>query len=160
LSRADEAGLDITGALTFGGWCWLDALPGVNNPGFISKHGGSGARAYSLQTGSLDICRFAISTDGIATFVVDSAALQINRWYFMAGIFNPAVSISVFLNDVKTTASVSAASLFNSAAELKIGQGVTNFLNGRAALCFLCAAALPDDLSLSLYARTRGAFDV
>ena len=53
------------------------------------------------------------------------------------------------------------ASLFNSNAELRIGSATALYpLDGRASLCFLCAAYLSDATIRALFGQTRGLFRV
>lgn len=166
-SRADEAGLDITGALTVGGWIYPGALGTVNQEGVIGKHLETGnQRSYALflnnGTGN---AKFQISVNGGFgagnASEVNSDALQINTWTFLVGRFTPATEVACFTNNVKTiNAGGVVASCFNCTAAFEIGRRnlAATFFNGRSALCFLCAAALPDDLIYQLYEMGKSLF--
>jgi hypothetical protein len=173
LSRADETDLDILGnesiyttgaaGLTLGGWFWADTL-GVGSAGLIGKYTTTGnQRSYLLFVVSSTVGpAFIISGDGTAT---DSAthpsAVATGGWFFAVGVYIPSTSVSIFVNSTKTTNSTSIpATIFNSTAALQIGafSAGTALLDGRAALCFLCANALSDELITSLYSQSKPLF--
>lgn len=165
LARADEAGLQISGTetfyenkgLTMGGWFWADGAGATD--GLIGKWTESGnQRAYLLLTLS-NTFRLAISSDGTAsTQLSHSSTFSTGQWYFAVGKYEPSTRMSVFMNGVKaeTTTSI-PASIFNSSAALQIGayNAGTQELDGRVALAFLCANALPDAIINGLYEQTK-----
>lgn len=174
-SRADEADLDIIGTesyvasaargLTLGGWFWLDNLTAQR--GFISKYNidAVNERAYILYYDlAANRLQFIISTDGIAaTIVAATDAPSATTWYFVVGRFTPSTEIKIWTNAATNTNTVGIpASIFNSNANFEIGSYSvgTNNLDGRATLCFLCAAALSDGQISSAFQQTRGAFGV
>lgn len=161
LSRADEAGLDITTGLTLGGWFWFDAS---GSQVMMSKNGAVGNYGYDLHYVSATGFRFLVSTDGtVQVYVTSSGALTTGRWYHIVGRFIPSTAVDVFVDGVKTTNTTSIpATIFNSSAALNIGRRSdgTFYQDGRAALCFLCATAgsFPDSLIQDLYQHGRKFF--
>ena len=104
-----------------------------------------------------------ISNDGTATTGVTSTVLcTTGTWYFVVGRFTPSTELAVFVNQTSTTTGAGIpASIFNSTTALNIGGlNGTVLLNGRAALVFLCANALGDDLISSLFQSSRVLFSV
>jgi hypothetical protein len=165
LTRANEAGLGITGALTCMLWYWPDTVPSGAR-GLLSKYDSSAAQKsyllFDTNTGT-HTAAFIISTDGTATVSSGSSALlSTGRWYHLAGLFVPSTKVAVFVNGVETANTTSIpATIFNSTASFAIGTNVNGIiLDGRIAPGCLCA----DDLSVSLirsnFAQTRGFFDV
>lgn len=179
-SRADEAGLDILGTetyiaaalrgLTVGGWFWTDDVTSNITQGLITKYNTTGnQRAFQLSlniTGGIaGTPQMSVSVDGTATHVSTAAApLVVNSWNFVVGRFSPAVpENAVFVNGVKAINVTSVpASVFNSTASLEIGRRsvAATELNGRCAMVFLCAAALPDALLIRLFEQTGPLFGV
>ena len=175
LSRADEAGLDILGTeayvavpgLTLGGWFYFDDV--TNDQFLIGKYGGAGSRAYRLILfGSVanDPIRFYISTDGVAnTEFVSLDGGTISAWQFVVGRFNDADAgeeLKIWRNNITNTATTLVGSIFNAPSSFTIGanSAAGNPFDGRASMCFLCAAALSDNIIAALYAQTRALFGV
>lgn len=158
-SRADEAGLDITGALTIGGWFYAAALADVGLIGKFAFTAGN-YKSYLLRildaTGAI---RFTVSADGSASVAINTATgIATGSWHFIAGRFTPSTEIAVFVDGVKTVNTTSIpASLYNSNQPLQIGayDAGTKLFTGRSAPCFLSAAAIPDDLLYAHYAMAR-----
>lgn len=173
LSRADENGLDITGTetsivstmngITLGGWFWFDTADTIDV--LIGKCPNTTSANYLLDRyGTLagDPVRFLCGSTA-STDYVESGATNINTWYFCCGRFRPGRSIDLFLNDVMTrnTTGVPASASANvSGFAIGATGGGGNLLDGRASLCFLCAAALPDWEIRSIYHSTRALFGV
>jgi hypothetical protein len=163
LARSDEAGLDITTQLTFGGWFWLDTA--AANMSLIGKFNATGnQRAWVVQmlNGTPDAWRAIISADGSASVtVINTATVATGVWNFVVTRFTPSTELALFVNAGKATNTSSIpATLFNSSSDFRIGaQGnLAEPLDGRAALCFVCAAALPDALITDLYLSTAPFF--
>jgi hypothetical protein len=162
LSRADEAGLDITGALTIGGWVYYNA---VAAGAMITKYNTtSSQRGYSLGTLASGVPQLTISSDGAAVTVVNSGSVSITAatWCFFTGRFTPSSELALFFGKEKYTNTTSIpAAIFNSSAALLLG-GINGraSLAGRAALCFLCAAALPDAQINYFFHMSRTLFGV
>ncbi len=184
LSRADEADLDVTGTeafhvsqasvdgaamgLTLGGW-WRPEDAAASQP-LIDKFSlAAGNYSYTLLlagNAAGDPVRFAISDDGTNYDLVSSVTgYSLNTWQFVAGRFNDADTweeLAVWLNDEKTTATTDRNSIFGGTADLGVGGRAagTYLYTGRAALVFLCGAALPDVTLWALYQQTRALFGV
>jgi len=160
-NRVDEAGLDILGGLTLGGWFWLDTLATGQSQGLISKwdtSGGANQRAFLLYLDdATNTLRFFISSLGTAASsvsVTSTATIAINSWYYVVGRFVPGTEISIFVNGVETVvAAAIPAALFNSSADLEVGSYniATNPMDGRASHCFLCADDLEDYFIKALF---------
>jgi len=167
LERLDEADLDIIGneayvaaaiqGLTLGGWFWRDQ---DRAQGLIGKAmAGGGVFAYNLQNSVAlaNQIRFEIWDGGGVNRPVNAISAGTLRWEFLCGRFDPNNNlISVFIDGVETQAAIPAATIIrNTGASLAIGNAGGNVLDGRASMCFLCAAALPDVTIFSLYEQTR-----
>lgn len=171
LSRADEAGLDLTGTeawvasglagLTVGCWARLDSIAAT--AALVSKWNTTGnQRSYLLEYVTGNGFRMQVSSNGTIT---DSATATANatasRWYFVAGRFQPASQVSLWVDDTQRDEATILAGAFNSTAEFNVGAhgaGSTALLNGQVALVFICAAALPDGVVRSVYHLTRSLF--
>jgi len=164
LSRADEAGLDITGTesyvgaakgLTLGGWY----RPGnVNAAYLMSKMGAVGNYSYWLQqTATVD---FQVSVDGTNVTSVSGAAPVANAWKFIVGCFYPSTYLRLYINDaIYTNAVAIPASIFNGNGPFQVGAGNSaSPLTGRASLQFLCCQALSATLVRSTFEQTRAMF--
>jgi hypothetical protein len=171
LLRADEAALDIIGTeshiasayrgLTLGGWFWFDRL-GVFE-GLMGKALG-GNLAYAIQKLNTNVVRFFMSTNGTTTVAANHTTASVTgSWHFFVGRFTPSTEVALFYDKVKVVNTTSIpATINNSNSNFEIGRatGATQFLDGRAALCWLCSAALPDYVIISLYHHTRALFGV
>jgi hypothetical protein len=169
-SLVDSGGLDITGTetiiasairgLTMGGWFWIDAS--ATRYGFMGKNVSAGQASYDLwvfETGTFP--QFRISGDGTNVDGIGSTtALTANAWHFLVGKYIPSTSVNLYQDGTKFTNSTGVdASIFNSTSAFEIGRFTGgSALNGRCALAFLCASALPDDLLDYLLFTTRGFF--
>ena len=176
LSRADETDLDITGdgesavytsgaaGLTIGGWFWADAFTG--DPVLINKWLPTGnQKSYLLHFTTTGAVKFAVSSTGADDFTITTTTVATTgTWAFCVGRYIPSTSIAAVINpDTTTNITSIPASIFNSTASLNIGRlsdTNSNLLNGRAALCFLCANSLGDDLISSLFQSSRVLFSV
>jgi hypothetical protein len=175
-NRADEAGLDILGSesyvatsvrgLTLGGWFQVDAVGSAF--GLISKWNDVAVnqRAYLLRVEAANTPRLFVSTTGIdSPNVTSSVTVGTFTWFFVVARYdNTSGDLDIFVNNTQdTNAGVVGAALFNSNADLNIGafnNGASGQLNGRASMCFLCAAALGDVAIHSLFNQTRQIFQV
>ena len=177
LSRADGGAAnwaDITGTelyiepkqggLMIGGWFWADSL--AADASIIGKYNTVGnQRAYEirvLNTGAL-LC--TVSVDGAAlTSVTSTNSISTGEWFFAVLRFDPSTEVATFLNNTKTT-NVAAipASIFDSTASFIVGarnNGVAALFNGRASMCFLCAAALSDAIVGQAFQQSRAMYGV
>jgi len=164
LSRADEAGLDITGTeayigapgLTLGGWWWFDAYGADRD--MIGKWWGAADFSYLLYwDNAFGQWLFQISQNGgaLACAMGSSVVGVTGQWYFIVGRFdNTDNTIDIWVNATHETAACAAVNIFSGAAPLEVGGAIAP-LDGRASLVFLCASALPDYLTNALYGHTR-----
>lgn len=173
LTRTDETDLDVLGTetiftsgaagLTLGGWFWVDTFGSVTR--LLSKENNSTQLSYVIYSGISGGVTFAISNTGsaFAGSVSSSVAITTGQWHFIAGRFIPSTETAIFVNSTETNNTTSIpASIFNSTSAFSVGSlsGGGNTLDGRAALCFLCANALGDGLISSLYQQSRVLFNV
>lgn len=175
LSRADEADLDIIGneayignpGLTLGGWWWFDVVntDGTNAYTMMSKTGVPGDRGFGLSqygAGGIAAVHAQVSSDGTAlTTVASTNAVAISTWYFSAMRYVPSTSVDLYVDLNKYTEAVAVpATIVNNTLDLRIGvrSDASYPLNGRATLCFLCAAALSDTMIWTIYHQTRALF--
>lgn len=175
-SVADNQDHDITGTesristningLTIGAWIYFDTVAATQR--IFSKWSPTGnQRSYSIMYNSAGPSLDAqVSVDGTAiTTVASAVGPNTDEWIFLAGKFVPSTSLTVYypvggiLSSVENTTSI-PASIYNSASSLTIGRNGngTNYFDGRVALCFLCACALPDDMIFGIYQHTKVLF--
>jgi hypothetical protein len=163
--RLNEAGLAITGAITFVSWVRFASLGGVDKM-IASKAVVAGNQfSWYLYKDTNDKMQFVISGDGIPANVVRAISvttLSENSWIFVAGVYVPNTSISIFVNTDKVSNLVGVpASIFNSNSALLLGSfntGLGALLDGNEALCALCATSCSDAQINALYWLTRPLF--
>lgn len=179
LSRADGGAAnwaDITGTeayivaaqrgLTLGGWFRFGAVAPSTFDGVIGKfNSGTGQKSYQiLAFNAGSNIYFVVSTNGVAEVqAISTVAISTNVWYFCIGRFTPSTEVAMFINNTKTTNVAGVpATIFDGAAQFEIARrnSAPLFLNGRASLCFLCAAALSDSIIGALFQSTRKAYNV
>lgn len=172
LSRADEAGLDITGTetyvanpgLTMGGWFALDDPTPAAESDLFTKLGAVGNYSYRLVVLSTGAIYMQISDDGTNFDTASSGAGGMpTGWAFIVGRFNPSTTVDLDVNGTQyTQAAGVGASIFSGNGPLNIS-GFNNgsfLMAGWASMCFLCASYLSDDLVNALFAQTRALFGV
>lgn len=124
-------------------------------------------RSYLLYFNHLnDSIQFAVTnlgTDADKKTVVGSRIVVEREWFFAAGRYKPSIEIASFVNGEKAVNTTSIpADLYSGAASFLIGAkdegAASTLLHGGAALCFLCASALPDGVINGLYQHTRALF--
>lgn len=165
LSRADEAGFDLTAHTTFGGWFNSNNL--TNNSALICKDNfGANQRSYllSLQTTGAVVCDvFPLGTSASAVVVTSSNVVTASSWFFAVGRYTPSTELAIFLNGVKTinTTTIPAANFSGTAAfTIAALADPTSYFPGKATMCFLCASALSDTTIAKLFNSTRMYFDI
>lgn len=173
LSHTDGVPFDISGTeafignvkgLTVGGWYNFDVITGT--PGLMTKWNSTGNnRSYALTLSGASLPVFQVSNTGAAVTNVatSTTAVAASRWYFIAGTYVPSTSISVWVNGLETVNTTAiTASVFNGASIFSIGSfgNPTAHFDGKASLCFLCAAAVPDHFIETFYDFTRPLFGV
>lgn len=162
-SRADEAGLDITGAITFGAWVWGLNITGAR--GMIGKSGVAGTSGgYQLYLSGGAPTMFIEDSTGAYVQIAAPAAIPTGTWTFVAGRFYPSNNIMVQVDEQFTDlATPSTANIRNNAMDFKVGafgNPVGSYFDGAIALPFVCARELPKSLMLTLYRQTRVVFGV
>lgn len=190
LSRADGGAAnwaDITATetyvvaaqrgLTFGGWFYFDNAAGANNEYCINKaNGGVAANiAYYIQrrdAANGGVGRAAVIGAGAAptNLISTTTALAATQWYFLVARLVPSTSLDIYWNDENQRNLLQKNSLVagvspdiqDIGAAFAIGArgDAALFMDGRASLCFLCAAALSDSIIGALFQNTRKAFNV
>ena len=163
-SRADEAGLDITGALTFGGWFWLDAIGA--DTALIAKNVPTGnQRGYVLNAlASTAYPQMGVSLNGttLDKTIAGTTAMGTGRWNFVVGRYIPSIQMDIVCNAARdyTTSGV-PASIFNNTGAFTIGnRDGGQWLDGRCAVAFLCSAAASVEVLNTIFQQTRGYFGV
>lgn len=172
LTRADEAGLDVLGneayvgapGLTVGGWFRFDRENAQE--GLICKSDGTAAnRNWDLLfrgDAAGDPAQFAVSNGANSYTATGTTDLTTATWYFIVGRYVPSTSVDLWVDAAKSsTVAGIPATANNSNAAFQIGarNGLIT-LDGRASLCFLCAAALSDSIITALYQHSRVLFGV
>lgn len=163
LSRADEAGLSITGGMSIGCVVWMDSV--ASQQFILCKDNPTGnQRSYALQFVSGGFS-FHVSGNGSALINIASSGITINtgQWYFIVGRYTPSTEVVLFVNNQKFTNTTSIpASIFDSTADFRIGSrgDSLTFLDGRVALPFLTTWSAPDEYWSHLLQRTRGLFGI
>lgn len=161
--RTDESGLDVTGALTLGGWFRTGALAGTQYCA-TKWHTTGNQRAYALYFTVTGQPYFSITTDGTTGVSATGSAGEFSAatWHFFAGRYTPGTELAYYLDGTLTANAVGIpASIFNSSASLLLGGvSATAAFGGYMAQFFLCAGALSVTVLDSLYDNTRGLFGV
>ena len=162
LSRDHESGLEISHEMTLGGWFYLT---NTNDCGLISKYDHSTPpnptpKGYLLHIESNTLL-FTVS-DTISQIAASKHSITTNTWTFVTGrlsAVNTQYRADIFLNANITTGSTGNATPATNNKKFYIGyNNDSNYLNGRAALCFLCATALPNTLIQNIYTATMPMF--
>lgn len=153
LARADEAGLEFTGALTFGCWVKLDTQ---NTCAIISKWGAATQFSYELQYLTATGFRFVISNTGSDAYTVSSTHTTIDTglWYHIVCRFDPSTELAIFVNGVKFANTTSIpATIFNSTNALNIGRRPTAavYVDGSIAMVFFASSVPNSAAVITLY---------
>ena len=144
LARTDEAGLDITGALTIG--CWIK-LGATGSQVIIGKFGAAGQYTYEIAYISGTGFRFQMSTNGTTIVSVTSTdpSPGTTNWYHIVGRFDPSTEIAIFVNGVKYGFSTAIpATIFSGTANFAIGRRSdgTFYTTASISMAFLVAVVL------------------
>jgi hypothetical protein len=176
LSRADEAGLRITGGeshnasavqgLTMYCWCNVDVLPAGTGQ-IIGKWVGAASKSYRTTVTSDGSIQAQTSTDGSSNSTGVAISMSVDEWLFTATRFVPSTSHDLWvgtssgITKASDTSSI-PATIFNSASSLTIGANSSggDLLNGFVSLAALCANSHPDSLVESVFFQTRAPFGV
>lgn len=174
LSRADGGAAnwaDIIGTeayvavaqrgLTIGGWFKFDQLARLEY--LIAKLFVPAQFSYRILKDAANNIVFGTSVGGGGLVSATSTnAVNITDWWFIVGRFRPSAFVDIFVNSIETSAVTADATIFDSTAPVTIGaQGTPNlWMDGRASLCWLCAAALSNSIISALYHSTRKLYNV
>lgn len=171
-NRADEAAFDIIGnetyvggpyqGLTIGSWVFFDNVASATE-GISGKWNTAANRSYRIARFSNGAAFFEVSVDGAVATQVFTAGIVGAAAAFVCGRFDPSSELKVWLNGETNTNTTSIpATIFNSSADFVIGgiHGGSQLLDGRIALSFLCAAALPDVFINTFYQMTAPLFGI
>lgn len=169
-SFPDNANFDILGTeayivaarrgLTWGGWFYPEETGTAED--LMSKWAAAPNRSYRLRFAAGNAFAVAISDDGTNSDEATSAAVAIDAWYHVVGRFRPGAFVDVFVNGVESSQATARASVFNSNATFEIAarSGGTSPFEGRASLCFICAAQLSDAIIGQVFQQTRAMYGV
>ena len=173
LSRADGGAAnwaDITGTeayvaqpgLTLGGWFNFDSVAGAGAQRLLCKDTVAN-RQYSLyMLEATDTVRFEYFTGAAIQGISSVATVSATTWHFLVGRFSPSNDHTVVVDGTILTAGHANASIDDTGAAFEIGRlgNNTQYLAGKASLCFLCAAALSDAIVECFYQQTRAMYGV
>ena len=136
VSAIDGASLDQTGAMTVQAWVKLDSLTAGTRIPLLSKYyaaGGQRGYMFELQstsaaTGCNNLPAFTLSSTG-PTFTggtrCGSTALQKNKWYHVAAVFDPNTTMKIYINGADNSGSMGTGSIpsgiFNNDRNLLVG---------------------------------------
>ena len=168
-SHVDHVNFDILGTegyiesvargLTMGGWfypalttsaCMMGKADNANGPYFLWNSAG---------TQALFRIRDAADANNFNVYI----PLTLNKWQFFVVRYKPSVETKIWNNAASNTNTTNIpASILNGTDTFGVGAfGLgANPFTGRAACCFLCAAAISDAQRSSMFEQTRGAFGV
>lgn len=161
--RNDEAGIKITGPLTFGGWFYHSSAQGVGNRGLLGKWTDAGNANYLLMlVNDTPLCVVSLDGGNANIAQVAGRVVQDDTWFFVAGRYTPSAELAICVNGVfaKITTGIPASIFGASLASLILGSynngAAANCLQGRAGTTFLCAAALTDKAIQNLTYQSAG----
>lgn len=110
--------LQITGAMTIA--AWIKTANGALQR-FVSKRGGAGQRAYSLETQTGPNLHFVISSNGTVTFDSGASNNIDDLWHLVHGVYIPSTAVQIYVDGIlenENTTSI-PASQFNSTVNFK-----------------------------------------
>jgi hypothetical protein len=167
LYRADEAGLDITGNISLGGWFKVSsntALMGLMTKEVTNTTNND--RNFGLYfRGDVAGDPFQVQFfNGTTMFSATSTVVtEVDKWYFVVARYTANIESYIYVSGVQTqSADTIPATINNSPAAFNIGvrNSSVNYFHGSAALCFICAGAVPIKMINRLYSVTRTYFDL
>jgi hypothetical protein len=177
LTRADEAGLDITGGetlyasgvrgLTAGCWAKFDDDTPATANYIMTKAGGSPQNSYYMYLNTNGTVGAVITTDGSTAKTATTTGTTGTGWVFVAMRFVPSTSVDVYLGvggaleKVSNTTSI-PATIHAGTAPFNVSgfNNGSNLMSGLVALPFLCANQLSDEVIGFLFQNTRGLLGV
>lgn len=125
--------LQITGAMTLSSWVYIDSV--TNSGRIITKQGNSGARGWSLNVESGGYAAFQVAPSATTLAIVSSDTLPTNQWVHLTGVYDPGVSMKIYVNGVlnnTNTTSIPNAQ-YNSSQNVNIGRrpSAANYFDGK-----------------------------
>lgn len=173
LSRADGGAAnwaDILGTetyieaayrgMTIGGWFYFDTIPAATVM-LMAKLAG-GQQSYRLRKDVAHTMTFSIRSGGAWVNIVSTSVVAAGQWYYIVGRFVPGASVDLFINEVQFQTVTAAAVGTDSNAIFTIGArgNPDQYFDGRASMCFLCAAQLSNAIILSSFDQTKAMYGV
>lgn len=121
---ADTAALQISGAMTVTAWVYQDT---ANNGRIIAKQGGTGSRAFTLNTESTTTnYAFSIASNNSTMFdVTSNTNIITGRWVHVAGVYIPGQALRIYINGVldnENTTSVPSSQYNTNSLPVLFGQ--------------------------------------
>jgi hypothetical protein len=165
LSRASEAGLEITGSLSVIGW-FYKSTAGTQFP-LISKTSslsGSANMAWLFTIGSSDNLNLTVCNGTTATNATTPAPA--GEWVCCAGNYSPGTFVQVFLgtrdgwSSGQNTTSIPASINNPTAVGVTIGalHGGSSFASGNCAMVAIMNSTSNETLFRNFFEHTKGAF--
>ena len=177
-SRADEAGLSITGlethmgptrrGLCFGWWCYPDTRPGAV-VGLMTKWiTATNNRSYMLTINAgnmfaVSISNLGTANDANATWATAIPAVP-DRWWFVCADYDPSNYLRLYVGDslgnfgyVADTTGI-PASIFDGTAPLELGRYNANNANcfdGKYSVAWLASGLVGESLIRMAWEQTR-----
>ncbi|MCP4540598.1 MAG: hypothetical protein GY832_25965 [Chloroflexi bacterium] len=161
--------------LAVGGWFNFDSLPVAAIQGLMGKYNAAIAqRSYLTLLHPVAVVprapTFLVSGNGVATVMVEASFIPtIGSWHYIVGRFMPGAELAIFVSDTDgslnkfTNLAGVPAAAFDGTADFEIG-GLDGtaiaYMNGRASMCWLCAAAVSDSIITALYHQQRKMFGI
>lgn len=136
-------------AFSVGGWFYFNSL--ASRQDVFTQWGNSGNRGFNLLVGvTASRAAFYFSNDGSAIYTTgaDAISLVSGRWYHLGAKWNGS-TVTLYRDGVAVVSAAAAfASMNNSTAGVRIGNGsetTENPINGRASRVAAWSSALTDD---------------
>ncbi len=117
--------MQITGPITITFWAKEDVNPPLNDRYILTKSNVTN-RGWAFSFAPGPIARFRISPDGTALITATTANLpaMIGQWYHFAGVYEPGVSLRVYVNGavaVNNTTAIPASQYNNATVDVTGG---------------------------------------
>jgi hypothetical protein len=164
LSRPDEVGLSITGALTLGGWVWFDAGSRGHATAIIGKWYDTGdQRAYVLYKTNSGEIKFSISALGVNNLnSVDDGGenYTVGGWHYVVGRFTPSTELALFVDGkwYRNTTGI-FASIYDSTEPFEIARyNRDNYFDGRLCHMFVTASSVETEDIEAMYHHAKAMF--
>jgi hypothetical protein len=142
--------------LTFGGWFYFDAIDAAAEYVMAKEQNGAGGSYVLYRTAGAATMNFHVNF-AVGNSVTSSNSVTQGQWNHIVGRFVPSTTDDIYVNGTKTSAAHAVAAIADTAYALTVGADSAGNvpLDGKASLCFLCAAALSDALIWNLYEQTK-----